>query len=394
MEVFVTDGNQRASLAVVRALGKMGVGVTVGETQVPSLASSSRFCARAVEYPSPLESPAEFAEVVSTELLRGGYKMFLPMTDVTCRIAAGIAARVPQVRMPLPSPEVVVRTQDKGAVLEAGRQVGLACPRTYTPAGRPELETLSRRLSYPVVVKPRFSVYPAQGRWFKSQVQYAASPEKLIACYEQAAAQSPDPLIQELVPGDGFGVFLLLWDNELKAAMCHRRIREKPPTGGVSVLRETIPPNQELVSASASLLRQLGWQGVAMVEFKGDEKPCVMEINGRFWGSLQLAIDAGVNFPGMLYRLCCGDSVAAHFEYRVGVKSRWLAGDLDHLLLRYRNGHAVSRRLPSRARATWEFLRLHESNTFYEVERSDDLGPACFEWKHYAGDILGKIRGQ
>jgi predicted ATP-grasp superfamily ATP-dependent carboligase len=278
--------------------------------------------------------------------------------------------------------------------VEAARQVGLSCPKTYTPADREALQTLSQQLQYPVVVKPRFSVYPAEGCWFRTQVQYAHTPEDLIAKYQQAALQVSDPLIQELVSGDGFGVFLLVWDGELKAAMCHRRIREKPPTGGVSVLRETVPLDEALVSASAALLKQLAWRGVAMVEFKGDETPCVMEINGRFWGSLQLAIDAGMNFPAMLYRLCVGESVAANFDYRVGVKSRWLAGDLDHLLLRYRNGHAVSRRLPSRTRATLDFLRLHEENTFYEIERSDDLGPARFEWKHWAGDLLGRLRGR
>jgi predicted ATP-grasp superfamily ATP-dependent carboligase len=314
MEVFVTDGNQRSSLAVVRALGKLGVRVTVGETQVPSLASSSRYCVRAVRYPSPVASPAAFADLVGAELRNGGYDMFLPMTDVTCRIAGDILARAPQVRVPLPAADIVVRAQDKAAVIEAARQAGLDCPKTYTPAGREELEAVARQLQYPVVVKPRFSVYFAEGRWFRTQVQYASSPNDLIAKYVRAASQAQAPLIQELVPGDGFGVFLLLWDGELKAAMCHRRIREKPPTGGVSVLRETVPLDQALVSASASLLKQLGWQGVAMVEFKGDEKPCVMEINGRFWGSLQLAIDAGMNFPAILYRLCCGESVAADFD--------------------------------------------------------------------------------
>ena len=40
-----------------------------------------------------------------------------------------------------------------------------------------------------------------------------------------------------------------------------------------------------------------------MVEFKLDARDGVaklMEINGRFWGSLQLAVDAGVDFPAIL----------------------------------------------------------------------------------------------
>ncbi|MGE0405061.1 MAG: ATP-grasp domain-containing protein [Candidatus Korobacteraceae bacterium] len=392
MTVLVTDGNQRATLAVVRSLGKLGIGVTVGETSIPSLASSSRHCVRAFQYPSPLTSEREFTDVLTQELDSGRHEVFLPMTDVACRIAAELAPRFPQVTIPLPSPDILLRTQDKGAVVDAARQVGLSCPKTYTVQDRKELKVLSQTLAYPVVVKPRFSVYRADGRWLRTQVQYAHSSEDLMSRYVSASAQVANPLIQELVPGDGMGVFLLMWDGELKAAMCHRRIREKPPTGGVSVLRETIAPDPRLVSASEALLKQLGWQGAAMVEFKGDKDPCVMEINGRFWGSLQLAIDAGMDFPAILYRLCCGETISPSFEYRVGVKSRWLAGDLDHLLLRLRNGHAVSRPLPSRARAAAEFLRFYERDTFYEIERTDDPGPAYFEWKRYASDLLASLR--
>jgi predicted ATP-grasp superfamily ATP-dependent carboligase len=394
MSVLVTDGNQRATLAVVRALGKIGVEVTVGETEKPSLASSSRFCARSVRYPSPLTSPEDFAEAVSAELCRGRYRVFLPMTDVTCRIASDVRVRVPEVTVPLPPAEVVVRVQDKGAVLEAAREAGISCPRTYLPGSLQELQNLAGKLEYPVVVKPRFSVYRVQECWLRTHVEYARTPQELISKYQNAARQLPRPLIQELVSGDGLGVFLLLWNGELKAAMCHRRIREKPPSGGVSVLRESIRLDEKLVSASTQLLQRLGWQGVAMVEFKGREAPRLMEINGRFWGSLQLAVDAGMNFPAMLYRLCCGESIAPNFDYRVGVKSRWLAGDLDHLLLRFRNGHTVSHELPSRTRAALEFLRFGDSNTLFELERPDDLGPACFEWKRYVGQVLGRLRNQ
>ena len=59
-----------------------------------------------------------------------------------------------------------------------------------------------------------------------------------------------------------------------------------------------------------------------------------MEVNGRFWGSLQLAIDAGMNFPLLFYRLAIGEDVPSQFDYKAGVRSRWLLGDLDQLLIR------------------------------------------------------------
>ena len=166
-------------------------------------------------------------------------------------------------------------------------------------------------------------------------------PTTLIAVGTLAALvyakRIPEPLIQEKLNGEGQGVFLFVWDGELKSAFCHRRLREKPPSGGVSVYRESIPLDHNLVDKSFALLQALRWNGVAMVEFKVDARdgvPKLMEVNGRFWGSLQLAVDAGINFPLLLYRLACGEEVPAQFDYKAGVKSRWLLGDLDHLLIR------------------------------------------------------------
>jgi len=70
----------------------------------------------------------------------------------------------------------------------------------------------------------------------------------------------------------------------------------------------------------------MAWHGVAMVEFKvsADGTPYLMEVNARFWGSLQLAIDAGVDFPWLLYQLATGRDVESDDDYVTGVKSRWL----------------------------------------------------------------------
>src|SRR5690606_23728063 len=85
------------------------------------------------------------------------------------------------------------------------------------------------------------------------------------------------------------------------------------------------------------------WKGVAMIEYKVDEKtrkPYLMEINGRFWGSLQLAIDAGIDFPALLLRASLGDVTIGSnpyvTNYDTNVKSRWEWGDINHLYMRLR----------------------------------------------------------
>jgi hypothetical protein len=72
--------------------------------------------------------------------------------------------------------------------------------------------------------------------------------------------------------------------------------------------------------------------------------------------------------------------------YRVGVKSRWLLGDLDQLVMRIRKSDRALNLppgAPSRLQAVLSFCRFFERNTFYEVERIDDLGPSRFEVMRY-----------
>ena len=395
MAVFVTDGDQRATLAVVRALGQAGISVTVASSTPNSLAGSSRYCASKVSYPSPFESIEKFQAFLRNEMMSGRYRLLLPMTDVTMRLVAQMRADLAsRVRLSIPSEEQIELAQDKRHILLLARQLGIACPETFMLREGEDLADVAKRVRYPVVIKPRFSRFLRDGIWVFGDVQYARDREDLMSKYHSSHMQIPLPLVQEKIEGEGRGVFLLLWDGQLKAAFCHRRLREKPPWGGPSVYCESIALDKVLVQKSLGLLQAIGWQGPAMVEFKVDRRDGrakLMEVNGRFWGSLQLAIDAGINFPLLLYRLANEEDVPAQFDYKLGVKSRWLLGDLDHLLIRLThagglNGFSDSR--VSRLRACLEFMKFYEPGLHYEVFRFEDPGPGWFECKSYIREVF------
>jgi hypothetical protein len=128
-----------------------------------------------------------------------------------------------------------------------------------------------------------------------------------------------------------------------------------------------------------------------MVEFKQDQRDGslrLMEVNARFWGSLQLAIDAGVNFPELAAKVAVGRPASGPDHYRLGIRSRWLAGDLDSLvmtLIRPRRELNVPPMYPGRLRTLWEFLHLWGRDLHYETERSYDFGPARLEWSRRLG---------
>ncbi len=109
-------------------------------------------------------------------------------------------------------------------------------------------------------------------------------------------------MVQSYVPGRGAGAFLLRWDGRTIARMMHLRLHEMPHTGGASSLRRSWWHDAMMADAELKLAH-LGWQGVAMVEYRWDiatNRFYLMEMNLRFWGSLHLALYAGVDFPRLL----------------------------------------------------------------------------------------------
>jgi predicted ATP-grasp superfamily ATP-dependent carboligase len=289
-------------------------------------------------------------------------------------------------RIPGPAPAVYETVSDKYRLMKLAQQLGVPIPDTlFVEDGRlpTDLQAVG---DFPLIVKPGRSRIPIDGAWTNTSVHHMANRGELERLYQDTPYLRWPSLIQRRIEGEGQGIFALCDHGRPVALFAHRRLREKPPAGGVSVLRESIELPKPMTDHAVKLLQHVGWHGVAMVEFKVERRtgiPRLMEINGRFWGSLQLAVDAGLNFPFMLYQLTCGHQVEAPpAGYRAGVKSRWLLGDLDHLLARlFKSDEAL--RLPSgypsRVRCALEFVRFVQKDLHYEVERWNDAGPARHE---------------
>jgi predicted ATP-grasp superfamily ATP-dependent carboligase len=393
--IVVTDGEERAALAVVRSLGAAGHEVLVASRTGGSLAGASRFCSLAVCVPDPLADPVGFMERLRGVLANREPDMLLPITEAALLAVLPRFHELGPVRVPFAPIDRFRAVSDKVRLLERARQLGITQPTLATVATREELLEQAPRFvqESPLVLKPARSVAEGPSGSVKTSVRYVGSPDELEAVTGDLDDRAFPLLLQRRVEGPGIGVFLLLWDDQLLARFAHRRIREKPPSGGVSVLRESIEIPDGLESASVSLLRSFGWKGVAMVEYKQDQTTGeyhLMEVNGRFWGSLQLAIDAGIDFPDILIRAALGESPSPQLEYRAGVQTRWLLGDVDHVLARLtrsRSRLGLDGTAPGRARVCWDFLRAFFPPVRQEVFRTSDPRPAmqeCAEWLRQA----------
>lgn len=391
VRVLITDGNERAALAVTRALGREQVEVVVGADTQRSLAGSSRYCRKNFVYPSPHENPAGFVATILEMVRDHDIDAVFPISDIAMHLIGPERAQFERfTRLPSPPAEVFQEISDKYRLMQRAVSEGVGIPETiFVPDGNLKgiLDTIA---VFPVVVKPGCSLVKVGSQWKKTSVCYAESREDLLRLYDEKAYLRTPSLIQQRVVGAGEGLFVLMQEGTPLGMFAHRRLRERPPSGGVSVLRESIALPKAMVEATLKLLQPVKWHGVAMVEFKVDQvtqRPLLMEINGRFWGSLQLAVDAGVNFPSLLLDMAMGNpQTVPENGYRIGVKSRWLLGDLDQLVMRVKKPDRTLNLppgAPSKFRSFMSFCRFFERDLFYEVEDFDDPAPSRFEMLRY-----------
>ncbi len=345
MRVLITDGNERVALAVARSLVRAGHSVWVAAPTRLSLAGVSRGVRSCVLAADPLTDPAGYAAELARIARDHGSEVLLPMTDPSVEaVLTHVAALPPGLALPFPDLATYRTASDKERVLTLAQDCGYDVPdtRIIPTLGDAEAAVPDRGF-FPAVVKPHRSVVSTGGIRRKLMVTPVADA---AACRRALHALPPAAfpiLLQRRVDGIGEGFFALRWGGRAIAMFAHRRLREKPPAGGVSVYRESIPLDERLAGPGLRLLDALDWQGVAMIECKretGTDRQVVMEVNGRFWGSLQLAIDSGIDFPALLVRCAAGEAVPQSRRYRVGVRSRWFWGDVDHLYLRLRDGKA------------------------------------------------------
>lgn len=382
--VLVLDGNQRSTLAVVRSLGKRGIPVIVGESTARSIAGVSRFCWRQVQYPSPENNPEKFLAWLVQLAQQDEVRWVLPITDITTAIVLKNRAAFGEKLLPFPAWNEYEALTNKCSLVKRAKELDVTVPETYCIRDSGDLPSVIENVRFPAIVKAANSKVWNNSTWRATGVKYVNSREQLVSAVSQLPWDGQSPImIQQCILGEGQGVFALCDQGRPLIWFAHKRVREKPPSGGVSVLSESIPLDMKLKESAQKILASARWHGVAMLEFKvtKDGQPFLIEINGRFWGSLQLAVDSGADFPFALYQLANGQTVDTKTSYVSGRMCRWLLGDLDRLYLVLKNQGGFS--IGNKLRAIKSFIWVRAPGVRHEVNRISDIRPFLLELAKY-----------
>lgn len=397
--ILITDGENRSALAATRSLGRRGCRVLVSAVQARSLASSSRFCERGFAVLDPNRAGAdEYAAAIRDIAITEKVDVIFPMTEASIyHLNQSRGLLPPAIVLACADAQKMEAVSNKFEVFRLAEKLGVPTPRTLYLSSPSDLAGLINEIhEYPVVVKPALSKIPQPGGGFLGgSVRYAASRDELQNLYETSPALQYPSIVQERIVGPGTGLFTLYDVDRHLALFSHRRLREKPPSGGVSVVSESVPLDEEMVVAAAKLLTAVGWQGVAMVEFKRDIRDGqakLMEINGRFWGTLQLAISCGVDFPTLYLDWINGKTLPpSSCDYRIYHKLKWFCGTLDYILIRLKstdNALNIPLNSPSKLKSVIELFRFIEKNSSYDVYDRNDKLPFLHESFQYVKKIF------
>ncbi len=392
MNALVTGASRRAALTIIRSLGRHGVDVTISDSTAIAPSFFSRYCKHKILYPSPQKDPEGYVKKMLEIVSETHYDVFMPVHDFELIPVARQKEDFSQyTHVPIPDFETLLDSIDKSRTLKIAMENGIPCPKTYFVEDVGEVKNVAGEIGYPAVIKPRTQAIWERGGAITSYVtkkNYVNSAEELIARYGEIHKVTSFPLIQEYAPGRGCGVAALFNHGKPRAAFAYRRLREYPITGGPSTLRESIK-DENLVKLALKLLSAMKWHGVAMVEFRVDNgNPLLMEVNGRFWGSLALPVASGVDFPYLLYRMTVDGDVQPVFEYKSGVRCRWLIpGDMLHLLSSLKYGQ-------DRLAAVKEFLKFFDKDLYYDEISLDDplpaLGMVYTSTRYFIDFLLGR----
>ncbi|WP_372728588.1 ATP-grasp domain-containing protein [Nocardioides sp.] len=333
--LVVGSDDARGLLAAVRSLSACGWQVGVATPHRRSLVASSRHATHWHRL------GPDIASSVSAIVDQHGYDVVLPGGDTELLALSDGRADI-GCAVPYGSQESVRCILDKWSLFRAASAAGLATP--YTRPATPEAIAAVESV---VVLKARSHTVA------RCETVISADPDELREAADRMRELGVEPLLQQHLIGRLSALTVVLGEGgEVLAAVQQQSDGLWPPEAGISVRASTVPLDTRLLGRVVALLQDIGWRGLAEVQFLDTEAgPMLIDVNGRCYGSLALAAAAGVHLADVWASMAIGDPRVAG-PATVGTRYQWLYGDLrrawregdnplQSLAYAFRTGHSV-----------------------------------------------------
>jgi D-aspartate ligase len=325
----VVMGLEPVGLGVARALGRAGLDVVgVSTDEDPPAAHSRLFRFR--RDPTGREPKAELAFYLQLGEELGGQAVIFPTGDVNLKFLSAHEDQLsPTYRFLIAPRDLLSKIISKREFPILARKLGLPLPTTVMPADENDLRALAPSLRYPVVIKPEFtylwrtSAARDAGLRYKKLIAVEDETE-LFSVYRKLAETEPRMIVQEMIQGPdenhiSYGA-LIDHQGRTRGEFASRKPRLAPAHFGLGACMESVRAD-DVIEQGRFVLSQLGYRGIASVQFKRDERDgrlYLMEINVRFPLWCGLAYACGLDYPFYYYLSCIGEDYEPASSYKVG----------------------------------------------------------------------------
>ncbi|MFI5024778.1 MAG: carboxylate--amine ligase [Alphaproteobacteria bacterium] len=328
-----------AGLTVVRELGEHGVPV-YGIAHWQSAALHSRWLTRGYLHPGLDKALVELINRIA-ETTGASFLVAVNELDAVFARRAADAGELRGLR-PLVAPlDKLQLVNDKAATYRIAQEVGIAVPWTWQPQSTDEIADPPAGLTFPCILKfaDPYKAAPLLARHglVLSKVQYCYDKQQLDRFLLDYARAGCYPMVQSYSPGRGLCDMLFMHRGEAVLRFRHLRMTEWPPAGGIVAICQSLPIDEDdtLFAKSEALLRRIGWEGAAQVEYRHDPatgRTVLMEVNGRFWSGQALAYHAGAPFAWLTYAILGLEKPVTVPPYKVDLVCISAATEMRRLL--------------------------------------------------------------
>jgi predicted ATP-grasp superfamily ATP-dependent carboligase len=334
--LIVGSADLRGTIAAIRALARAGWTVGIGSPR-RGHATASRFCS--AWHPVPLlgRSREQFVHAINAAVADGDYDLAFGGGDAEVLALSAVRNDL-HLNIPYADDDSVRRAMDKVDLYRAAEHIGIKMPHTAVATEEAIAQVRDR-----VIVKPRLHWSP--GHW--------ASPSRLEAAVVRTAHEAErqvrritdaggTALLQEFVEGQLMAyVALTSKTSNVVAGFMQAATAKWPLQAGIFARAVTVAASKNLAAQISQLLGELGWFGITQLQFiqpaNGD--PYLIDFNGRFYMSLSLPVEAGLNLPAMWASLALNREPSSQVaSLQVGLQYQWLELDLRRALVERRGG--------------------------------------------------------
>ena len=338
-DALVLDGAFKQSLASIRSLGKARLRVATSECfaecdpGLPVAGFLSKYSSRNEILPSYIADAKAYGAAIVDFVRRHPTRVVLPTMDGSIATLMAIREQLAEMgcTVALATNTALEVANDKHRTLELAAGLGIYRPQTVRIDAVEELPTLLATFEFPFVLKPRIS-WAAQSATRLAPIE-VVNEREAAEVSERFLTAGVSVLGQQLATGRREGVTLFLADGNVVASCAHAALRTTPALGGASVMRVSIPAPIDILDSSVRLAKAIGLEGACEVEFRraSDGRPLLMEINARLAGTIKNSVHSGVDFPLLAWKWAAGYPLTAIGNYRTGIRTRWLRGDIRWL---------------------------------------------------------------